>query len=561
MRVGAPAAFIALALVGCEGAPRPKAAPDTGAPADGSEGSDTQAPVDADGDGVPAPLDCDDEAPEVYPAAPEVCGDWVPNDCARVEAGWTRELCQRVTTPILRLKRSGDSLGEVAALGDLRGDGTFTLGVGSPGISECVEVGVDALGEPIYDCGSIGGIFLLEPATLLREVGDEVRFPSWDSWGVGQRSIGGHRSPRHYGSSLEGLGDFDGDGFDDFIVGNDQQGAEEVDEVWLFWGPGPSARIDEGVQLFVGEDWERCAGYDMERAGDLTGDAVDDLLISDPCADEVWVYSGAEVRAATGPDLAPVAVVAERATPGIHFGLGVNGTRDLTGDGLADLAASAPHPEASARVADLDYVGVYEGPLSGVRDASEAVFTMRSALVRADGSIHNSGYTLDVGDLNGDGHGDLVIGDPKWNPHGDDNGAYATFVFFGPLGGDRLDSDAGAQVQYFTGSDVQAHTDFDGDGRDDLLVGSGIYPREVAFSTFMGGIGEAYLMYSPFQGSIRANADGDVVFSCDADWSACGNLGMQVQAIPDQSGDGVPDVLVADYGNEYWIFPVPLPIR
>ncbi|MBL8614436.1 MAG: hypothetical protein JNM72_02390 [Deltaproteobacteria bacterium] len=518
--------------------------------------------MDHDADGAASDIDCDDAAPEVYPAAPEVCGDGRVNDCARLDACWVEELCVRVTRPTLRLRRAGGSLGEVAALGDLRGDGTFTLGVGSPGLVDCVEVGVDEVGDPTYDCSDVGGFFLLEPATLLREGGDDLSFPSRPSWGVGQRSIIGHHSPRHYGSSLEGIGDLDGDGFDDFIVGNDQQGAEEVDEVWLFWGPGPSARIDEGVQLFVGEDWERCAGYDMERASDLTGDDVDDLLISDPCADEVWVYSGAAVRAATGPDLSPAATVIERETPGIHFGMSVNGTRDLTGDGLADLAASAPHPEAGPRVDDLDYVGVYEGPLSGTRETSEAVFTMRSALVRAEGSDHSTGYTLDVGDLDGDGYGDLVVCDPGWADVATDYAlGKSCFVFHGPLIGAALDADADAQVHNFASTDVQAHTDFDRDGRDDLLVGTGQYPREAAFRTVMIGGGEAYLMYSPFRGSTSATTDADVIFSCDADRSACGDLGVQVQAIPDQSGDGVPDVLVADYGNEYWIFPAPLPIR
>jgi hypothetical protein len=135
------------------------------------------------------------------------------------------------------------------------------------------------------------------------------------------------------------------------------------------------------------------------------------------------------------------------------------------------------------------------------------------------------------------------------------------FVFHGPLSGAALDADADAQVHNFASTDVQAHTDFDRDGRDDLLVGAGVYPREWAFRTVMGGAGEAYLMYSPFRGSAYATSDADVLFSCGADRRACEDFGIQVQAIPDQSGDGVPDVLVADYGNEYWIFPVPLPIR
>lgn len=522
---------------------------------------DTGTVIDHDADGAPAAVDCDDANPAVYPGAPEVCGDGRLTDCERVEAGWTADLCLRVTEPILRLRRGGSSLGEIAALGDLRGDGTFTLGVGSPNAQDCEETGVDELGEPTYSCVQVGAIFALEPQTLLAEVGDEVIFPSERSWGVGQRSIVGHIGPRHYGSSLEGLGDLDSDGFDDFIVGNDQRADDEADEVWLFWGPGPAATIDEGVQLFQGTDWEDCIGYDMERAGDLTGDARDDLIVSDPCSNTVWVVSGEDLRAATGPTLSPAARLTDTDHPGVHFGLGIVGRADLTGDGLADLAVSAPNPAVVARGPDLDYVAVYDGPMAGDLDAASAVFTARSALRQADGPVHTLGYTIDAGDLNGDGYGDLVVGDPNWYPDDGGDDFFATFIYHGPLFGARVDVEADAIIQNWTGIDVQAHTDFDADGRDDLLLGSGTYPREVAFNTYLGAMGEAYLVYSPLAGTRSATTDADAIFSCDVDRGECPDFGMQVQAIPDLSGDGVPDVVVADYGNEYWIFPVPLPIR
>lgn len=38
-------------------------------------------PVDEDGDGFAEPADCDDDAAYVSPAAPEVCGDGIDNNC------------------------------------------------------------------------------------------------------------------------------------------------------------------------------------------------------------------------------------------------------------------------------------------------------------------------------------------------------------------------------------------------------------------------------------------------------------------------------------------------
>ena len=49
--------------------------------ADGAEGGDGGAPVDADGDGVPAPEDCDDADPRRAPTLAELPDDGLDNDC------------------------------------------------------------------------------------------------------------------------------------------------------------------------------------------------------------------------------------------------------------------------------------------------------------------------------------------------------------------------------------------------------------------------------------------------------------------------------------------------
>ncbi|HEY8431171.1 MAG TPA: MopE-related protein [Sandaracinaceae bacterium] len=44
-------------------------------------------PIDADGDGVVASLDCDDSDPSVYPGASEVCDDGIDQDCDGIDRG------------------------------------------------------------------------------------------------------------------------------------------------------------------------------------------------------------------------------------------------------------------------------------------------------------------------------------------------------------------------------------------------------------------------------------------------------------------------------------------
>ncbi|MFM2248133.1 MAG: hypothetical protein RL071_4208 [Pseudomonadota bacterium] len=561
-----------VALLGLLAACAGPAAP-AGPPQDTAGGADTAIPAipvasgptsgtspDHDHDGFAAPADCDDHNAAVYPDAVEVCGDGVVNSCARVEAGWTDELCSRLTDPMKEIGLSGEGVAELAALGDLRGDGGFTIGLGVPLASGCLEVGVDEAGAPLVECGPFGTFYLLDLAAIPRR--------QWlpDVGAPGVLGVNGPTPGRHYGSSLQGLGDLDGDGFDDFALGNDQAlffGEDETDEVWLFWGPSPTALFTEGVQLIVGDDPDRCLGYDIERAADLTGDDRDDLLVSDPCTDQVWVLSGVEVAAATGPGISPAARVLESTAVAVELGVGVHGRADLTGDGIADLAVSAPDPDVRYPDGDFDFVSVTAGPLLGDHDAADAAFTVRSSLLHAAGDGHNLGFTIDAGDLNGDGYADLVIGDPNRVDYPWSEGApfAGTFVFFGPLSGATVDVDADAHVHTIARGEVAAHTDLDGDGRDDLLVGSGLYPNEWGFSTGNGASGQAYLLFSPFAGSISAMNDADVVFSCHEDRSRCDYFGMQVLAVPDQTGDGVHDVVVGDYGNDFWLFAVPAPAR
>jgi hypothetical protein len=68
-------------------------------------------------------------------------------------------------------------------------------------------------------------------------------------------------------------------------------------------------------------------------------------------------------------------------------------------------------------------------------------------------------------------------------------------------------------------------------------------------------------MYSPFTGTTRLTDDADVIFSCAAVREDCYDFGSQVEAVPDQTGDGVPDVVVGNYDNQFWLFAVPLPVR
>ncbi len=191
--------------------------------------------------------------------------------------------------------------------------------------------------------------------------------------------------------SVAGAGDVNGDGYADVALKDQQSGAALV---YLGSASGPRANPNFSLTP-PGAGF----AYSMAGAGDVNGDGYADILIgaldngtsSTSSTGIAYVYLGSATEPSTTP---PVELtLPARASP--QF-VSVACAGDVNGDGYADLLVGTPNAQTGG--ANL-YLGSPSGP--------SAVPSLAYP-----GLDNLFGYALvGVGDVNGDGYADFVIGD------------------------------------------------------------------------------------------------------------------------------------------------------
>jgi len=201
----------------------------------------------------------------------------------------------------------------------------------------------------------------------------------------------------------------------------------------------------------------------------------------------------------------------EGRVPKDTFGWLADSVGDVTGDGIADVVSCAP----------LSSLAHGAGGFVRAFDAVDGSILWTQAGAETSAVL---GYALEVADWNGDGVRDVFAGAPFAS-------GGVVSVFSGDTGALLRQFDAGALPGDGFGASIALGGDFDGDGRDDVAIGSiGYDPPGLS------NAGRVYV-FSGAGGALLAAIDGPAIASGDAE------LGTGLSFLGDVTGDGRDDLV------------------
>lgn len=259
---------------------------------------------------------------------------------------------------------------------------------------------------------------------------------------------GKHNAAR-LGWAVRGLDDLDGDGVREFAAGAPYDNANGYRAGVVYVWSGKTRSILHTLKGNAGD----FMGVSIARAGDIDGDGVGDILTGGHGGETrnqgvVLVWSGK-----TGTLLKRLVGLSAYD----FFGHAIGGDVDLNGDGTPDILVGVP---------DEDTAGSNAGVIMAYSGKDYTLLWSELG----DGATDNFGHSICVvGDLDGDRVEDIAVGAPQFTPTNLGTGYLR--VLSGKTG-KSIRRWAGANAGDWFSEPVSRVGDWNGDGTADVLVGS-----------------------------------------------------------------------------------------
>lgn len=339
-----------------------------------------------------------------------------------------------------------------------------------------------------------------------------------------------------FGWSVSSVGDVNGDGYPDVIVGACRYDNGEIDEGRAYVYHGSAAGLCTSPDWTAESDQAGAYfGISVSSAGDVNGDGYSDVIVGAYYYDNgeinegrAYVYHGSVTGLSAMPDW-----TAESDQVSARFGHSVSTAGDVNGDGYSDVIASALNYDNGQTDEGRAYV--YHGSIAGLSATPDWI--AESDQIEAEFGISVSS----AGDVNGDGYSDIVVGAYRYDNGQIDEGR--AYVYHGSAAGLSLIPDWTAesdQAGAYFGVSVSSAGDVNGDGYSDVIVGA------VWYDNGQTNEGRAYVYHGSATGlSVTPG------WTAESDQAGAG-FGNSVSSAGDVNGDGYSDVIVGarDYDDE-----------
>lgn len=377
------------------------------------------------------------------------------------------------------------------------------------------------------------------------------------------------------GNDITSLTDINGDGINDIIIGAESASPNtkiRAGKAYIIFGNnGTTTNINlsqiNGKNGFVinGSQPEDFLGSAVSPAGDINADGINDFIIGSRFASpnlqtgagKTYIIFGKSQGWPSQFDPNTLdgnnGFVVNGITPNEFSGSAVSKLGDINGDRVDDIIIGAPNASPNGKIgAGRSYV-VFGKP--GQSQAKLNLLSLNGNGFSLNGIDANeaAGTAVTSADMNGDGINDIIIGAPKASPN-NKTSAGRIYVVFGKAGTFNPTIDLstlngqngfiinGINAGDKTGEALATVPDINGDGIDDLIMGSpGASPDGKEFA------GKVYALFGK-QGTFPAIVNlGDINSTTGLVWNgteAGEEAGASVSSAGDINRDGINDLII-----------------